>query len=110
MPTHDKPPSSALPSNFPVPAPLKHKQTDPAQNRISRFTYTEGEPTATRDSELVLLTSGVKYNSIHSAGWLGFRPSDYVGAAVRRRQPNFIRETEPQRVYIEREHERKGEI
>ncbi len=48
-----------------------------AQNRISRFTYTAGDPTATRDSELVLVTTGVKYNGIHSAGWLGFKPSAY---------------------------------
>ncbi|CAM9279443.1 unnamed protein product, partial [Hapterophycus canaliculatus] len=47
------------------------------QNRLSKFTYTEGNPTATKDSEEVLVTSGEKYNNIHSAGWCGFKPSDY---------------------------------
>ncbi|CAN0031064.1 unnamed protein product [Scytosiphon promiscuus] len=48
-----------------------------AQNRVSRFTWTDGDPIATRDSELVLLTTGIKQNYIHSAGWLGFKPSVY---------------------------------
>lgn len=53
-----------------------------AQNRVSRFTWTSGDPIATRDSELVLLTTGIKQNYIHSAGWLGFKPSVY-GQGVR---------------------------
>ena len=53
-----------------------------ARNRISRFTYTTGSPELTRSSEKILLTSDAKYNEIHSAGWLGFKPSAY-GAGVR---------------------------
>lgn len=52
------------------------------QNRLSKFTYTEGNPAATKDSEEVLVTSGEKFNNIHSAGWCGFKPSDY-GKGVR---------------------------
>ncbi|CAM9766653.1 unnamed protein product, partial [Scytosiphon promiscuus] len=47
------------------------------QNRLSKFTYTEDDPTATKDSEEILVTSGEKFNNIHSAGWCGFKPSDY---------------------------------
>ncbi len=61
-------------------------QADPLspQNRIARFTYDASSPALTLASELVLLTSGEKYNSIHSAGWLDFKPSDYVGSVVRK--------------------------
>lgn len=48
-----------------------------ASNRISRFTYTAGDTTATLNSQLVLLTTNAKFNSIHSGGWLGFKPSVY---------------------------------
>lgn len=37
---------------------------------------------ATRESEEVLLTTALKFNSIHSAGWCGFKPSEY-GKLVR---------------------------
>ncbi|CAN0318172.1 unnamed protein product, partial [Ectocarpus sp. 12 AP-2014] len=47
------------------------------RNRLARFTYVPGDPVATRATEEVLLTTVPKYNSIHSAGWLGFKPSDY---------------------------------
>eukprot|EP00752_Nemacystus_decipiens_P013406 g11871.t1 len=57
--------------------------TDPStgdirvQNRLSRFTYTAGDTVATRNSELILLTGTPKNSTIHSAGWVGFKPSDY---------------------------------
>ncbi|CBJ28221.1 conserved unknown protein [Ectocarpus siliculosus] len=47
------------------------------RNRLAKFTYFPEDPVATRASEEVLLTTVPKYNSIHSAGWLGFKPSDY---------------------------------
>eukprot|EP00903_Cladosiphon_okamuranus_P010019 g9501.t1 len=46
-------------------------------NRLSRFTYTAGDTVATRNSELILLTSTPKSSPIHSGGWVGFKPSDY---------------------------------
>lgn len=50
---------------------------DTARNRLSKFVYTEGNSYATRTSEEVLLTSAKKFNSIHSAGFTGFKPSAY---------------------------------
>ncbi|CAN0049121.1 unnamed protein product, partial [Ectocarpus sp. 6 AP-2014] len=47
------------------------------RNRLARFTYVPGDAAATRASEEVLLTTVPKYNSVHSAGWLGFKPSAY---------------------------------
>ncbi|CAM9453682.1 unnamed protein product [Scytosiphon promiscuus] len=51
--------------------------TSLAQNRLSRFTYAEGDPVTTRDSEVVLLDTATKLSTIHSAGWVGFKPSAY---------------------------------
>lgn len=64
------------------PAPGLHHHQALALNRVSRFTWTEGDPTATRESELVVLDTGIKRTTIHSAGWLGFKPSAY-GQGVR---------------------------
>lgn len=62
----------------PVPAaPSRSNIQENPRNRLSRFTYISGSPTSTRDSELILLTSSPKFSSIHSGGWVGFKPSDY---------------------------------
>lgn len=50
---------------------------DTARNRLSKFVYTADNSYATRESEEVLLTSALKFNSIHSAGFTGFKPSAY---------------------------------
>ncbi|CAM9694907.1 unnamed protein product, partial [Sphacelaria rigidula] len=50
-------------------------------NRLSKFEYVSGDPTATRDSEDVLLTSESRPEYLHNGGWLGFKPSDY-GSSV----------------------------
>lgn len=72
----------------PVQTRSQRPQTSLAQNRLSRFTYTEGDPVATRDSERVLLDTAVKRGTIHSAGWVGFKPSAFdtpiVSAALPR--------------------------
>ncbi|CAM9489417.1 unnamed protein product, partial [Ectocarpus sp. 8 AP-2014] len=47
------------------------------RNRLARFTYVPGDAAATRATEEVLLTTAPKFNSVHSAGWLGFKPSAY---------------------------------
>ncbi|CAM9733940.1 unnamed protein product, partial [Ectocarpus sp. 12 AP-2014] len=47
------------------------------RNRLARFTYVPGDATATRATEEVLLTTVPKFNSVHAAGWLGFKPSVY---------------------------------
>lgn len=52
-----------------------------AQNRLSRFTYNSGSNAATLASVDVLVTSIPKSTSIHSAGWCGFKPSDYTNNA-----------------------------
>ncbi|CAM9165509.1 unnamed protein product [Scytosiphon promiscuus] len=51
-----------------------------ARNRLSKFEYFAGDPTATRNSEEVLLTSAPRSTSIHAAGWCGFKPSAYGNA------------------------------
>ena len=52
-----------------------------ARNRISRFTYDPNSTANTRTSEKILLTTDAKDSEIHSAGWIGFKPSAY-GAGV----------------------------
>ncbi|CAM9347041.1 unnamed protein product [Scytosiphon promiscuus] len=52
--------------------------TSLARNRLSRFTYAKEDPTTTRDSELVLLDTGIKLSTFGSAGWVGFKPSAFV--------------------------------
>lgn len=64
--------------------PLDQEDVDQF-NRISRFTYVVDDPAATLASELVVLTSAMKFNSVHSAGWLGFKPSAYT-SPVRKKE------------------------
>lgn len=61
---------------------LFFRQENP-RNRISKFQYFAGDSSATLNSEEVLLTTVPKFNSIHAAGWCGFKPSAY-GDGVRR--------------------------
>ncbi|CAM9121681.1 unnamed protein product, partial [Hapterophycus canaliculatus] len=51
-----------------------------ARNRLSKFQFYPGNPTATRNSEEILLTSGPRSTSIHAGGWCGFKPSAYGNA------------------------------
>lgn len=51
-------------------------------NQLSKFEYVSGDPAATLASEEILVTTAAKDGSIHSAGWCGFKPSDY-GSNVR---------------------------
>lgn len=74
---HPNPGSTGSTGTPSYPPSIPIEQQNVAQNRISRFTYTAGDTDTTRESELVLLTTGPKFNAIHSAGWLGFKPSDY---------------------------------
>lgn len=55
---------------------LSQQQENP-RNRLSKFQYYAGDTTTTRASEDILLTTIPKFNSIHAAGWVGFKPSDY---------------------------------
>ncbi|CAM9268154.1 unnamed protein product, partial [Hapterophycus canaliculatus] len=48
-----------------------------ARNRLSKFEYFASDPTATRNSEEILITSSPRPTSIHAAGWCGFKPSAY---------------------------------
>lgn len=59
-------------------------------NRITRFTYVAGSPAATLATELVMLTSAVKFDSVHSAGWLGFTPSAYASPVRKKRKNNTL--------------------
>lgn len=54
-----------------------------SKNRLSRFTYFDGDSTSTKESVDIIITSEVKATSFHSAGWVGFKPSDYRDASVR---------------------------
>eukprot|EP00904_Undaria_pinnatifida_P003872 jgi/Undpi1/13486/HiC_scaffold_8.g03145.m1 len=47
------------------------------RNRLSKFEYFDGDTSATLASEEVLITTEPKFNSIHAAGWCGFKPSAY---------------------------------
>ncbi|CAM9182128.1 unnamed protein product, partial [Laminaria digitata] len=68
---------NGFPDNFYVSYSCQLGYEDTARNRLSKFVYTAGDKWATRRSEEKLLTSALKYNSIHSAGFTGFKPSDY---------------------------------
>eukprot|EP00903_Cladosiphon_okamuranus_P016927 g15603.t1 len=46
-------------------------------NVLSKFKYTAGNAAATASSEVVLLTTKPKSSEVHSAGWIGFKPSAY---------------------------------
>lgn len=83
------PPSFALPApaaTRPPPTPhLPYRTQDNSkgqQNRLSRFVYKAGNNVATRESEQVLMQTAEKDTNIHSAGWVGFKPSTY-GKGVR---------------------------
>ena len=61
--------------------PSMANEKEMARNRISRFTYDPNSTANTRTSEKILLTTDAKDSEIHSAGWIGFKPSAY-GAGV----------------------------
>ncbi len=80
---NQRPPPTNPPTNpppNPPTLPLPRHDGDEqvvVRNRISRFTYVDGSPAQTRASEVILLTTDAKDTEIHSAGWLGFKPSAY---------------------------------
>lgn len=45
-----------------------------ARNRLSKFTYT-GNAADTLASEEILITTDPKMSTIHTSGWIGFKPS-----------------------------------
>lgn len=69
---------------FFLPPPLRPlcpyllQDTIARHNRISRFTYIAGDPAATLATEVILITTVEKFNSVHSAGWLNFKPSAFA--------------------------------
>lgn len=66
------------PLNGTAVVPPCHDCTQEMQrNRLSKFEYFAGDEASTLASEEILLTSAPKNNSIHSAGWVGFKPSVY---------------------------------
>lgn len=54
-----------------------------AQNRLSRFVYDSSSASGTSESEEVLITTSEKESTIHSAGWVGFKPSAYAAPTVK---------------------------
>ncbi|CAM9143199.1 unnamed protein product, partial [Hapterophycus canaliculatus] len=52
------------------------------RNRLSKFEYSAGDPGATLASEEILITTAPKIADIHSAGWVGFKPSDFGRTAA----------------------------
>ncbi|CAN0005800.1 unnamed protein product, partial [Ectocarpus sp. 4 AP-2014] len=46
-------------------------------NRLSRFKYDPNSAASTLESEEVLIISSEKLSNVHSAGWIGFKPSSY---------------------------------
>ncbi|CAM9927960.1 unnamed protein product, partial [Ectocarpus sp. 4 AP-2014] len=46
-------------------------------NRLSRFKYDPNSAASTLESEEDLITSSEKLSNVHSAGWIGFKPSSY---------------------------------
>ncbi|CAM9715370.1 unnamed protein product, partial [Ectocarpus fasciculatus] len=69
--------NSAFPQYFYVSYTVDLNDGLVQRNRLARFTYIPGDASATKASEEILLTTVPKTNSIHSAGWLGFKPSVY---------------------------------
>lgn len=53
------------------------------RNRLSKFTYVEGDPSATRQSEVELVTTVPKLTGIHAAGWLDFEPGAFNNVSRR---------------------------
>ncbi|CAB1115398.1 unnamed protein product [Ectocarpus sp. CCAP 1310/34] len=51
-------------------------------NRLSRFKYDPDSAANTLASEEILITSSEKKSNVHSAGWIGFKPSSYGNDAV----------------------------
>ncbi|CAM9310804.1 unnamed protein product [Pylaiella littoralis] len=51
------------------------------RNRLSRFTYIADDPSGILATQDVLIDTKRKFNSIHAAGWVGFKPSDYARVA-----------------------------
>lgn len=47
------------------------------QNRLAKFIYVSGNPSATLSTQEVLKDSAATKTSIDSAGFCGFKPSDY---------------------------------
>ncbi|CAM9509059.1 unnamed protein product [Ectocarpus sp. 4 AP-2014] len=72
---------SGYPNYFYVSYTVDLNDGEVQRNRLARFTYIPGDPAGTKASEEVLLTTVPKSNSIHSAGWLGFKPSVYGNAS-----------------------------
>eukprot|EP00903_Cladosiphon_okamuranus_P010393 g9831.t1 len=52
------------------------------RQRLSKFEYFAEDPSATLTSVEVLVTTATKSPAIHSAGWCGFKPSDYGNYAA----------------------------
>ncbi|CAM9199998.1 unnamed protein product [Ectocarpus sp. 12 AP-2014] len=72
---------SGYPNYFYVSYTVDLNDGEVQRNRLARFTYIPGDAAGTKASEEVLLTTVPKSNSIHSAGWLGFKPSVYGNAS-----------------------------
>ncbi|CBJ29140.1 conserved unknown protein [Ectocarpus siliculosus] len=51
-------------------------------NRLSRFKYDPNSAENTLGSEEVLIISSEKQSNVHSAGWIGFKPSSYGNDAA----------------------------
>lgn len=47
---------------------------------MSRFDYDYGSAAATLASEEILLESTERTSTVHTAGWLGFKPSSYYSS------------------------------
>jgi len=52
-------------------------------NRLSRFTYKSSTALRTHLTENEILFSSAKASDVHSAGWIGFKPSAYNYPPVR---------------------------
>lgn len=50
---------------------------DGIHNRLSKFEYNAKSAALTLGSEEILLESTKRSSKVHTAGWLGFKPSDY---------------------------------
>lgn len=72
-------PVMALVSGPLSPPPLRCRALRKQQgrrNRLSRYQYVPDDPSATLASEEILMTTGVKETTIHTGGWVGFKPSN----------------------------------
>ncbi|CAM9211348.1 unnamed protein product, partial [Sphacelaria rigidula] len=57
------------------------KAPDGIHNRLSKFEYNAKSAALTLGSEEILLESTKRSSKVHTAGWLGFKPSDYYSKA-----------------------------